>query len=337
MGAGSIGGTVAGELLRADGDVTVVTGNPGITKAINESGIRLKTPEREFRVDARAHDKAGELADLAPFDAVLLATKADSVLETAQDALPFLAEDGCMLTLQNGIVGDDLSEAIGVERVLSASVGFAASMHGPGIYERTTRGALHIGEHEGPATARVRKLAQALSAVTEIKVEDNMIGALWSKLAVNTCITSMGALTGLKLGPSLSHREVREAFLIIYRETIDTAVALGVKPEPIAADPWLMYMPVNAGALTRAFKHLLVRIVGARYRNLKSSSLQSLERGRKTEMQHINGRVVKAARSIGREAPANQLVCELVGEIEEGERKSALENVSELLAALSRN
>jgi 2-dehydropantoate 2-reductase len=334
VGAGSIGGTVAGEVIQAGGQVTLVTGRPANTEAINEKGIHIKTPERDFRVDAKAVDRASQLGD-ERFDAILLATKADAVVETASEAAPFLAEEGFIATLQNGIVGGDVAEAVGGENVVSISVGFAATMHGPGDYERTSGGKLHIGELEGPATARVRRLAKWLEAVTEVEVEDNMAGALWAKLAINSGITSIGALTGLTLGASLRYRSVRDAFMAIYSETIDTAVALGVTPEKIAADPWLLYLPKDAGFPTRLYKHLIARVVGAKYRKLKSSSLQSLERGRKTEMPHINGRVVKAARSIGREAPANQAVCDMVEELESGQRGFGLENVDELLRRLA--
>ena len=334
IGAGSIGGTVAGEIIRAGGDVSLVTGRPQNTGAINRHGIHLETPERTFHVDARAFDRASQLAD-ERFDVILLATKADAVVETAREAAPLLADDGFIATLQNGIVGGDVADAIGPQRVVAISVGFAATMHGPGKYERTSGGKLHIGELDGPATARVRRLAKWLEAVTEVEVEDNMAGALWAKLAINSGITSIGALTGLTLGASLRHKSVRDAFMAIYSETIDTAVALGVTPEKIAADPWLLYLPPTAGLPTRLYKHLIARVVGARYRNLKSSSLQSLERGRKTEMPHINGRVVKAAHSVGRKAPANQAVCDMVEELECGQRGFGLENVDELLRRLA--
>jgi len=131
----------------------------------------------------------------------------------------------------------------------------------------------------------------------------------------------------------LGNRRARAAFLGIYREVLDTATALGIRPEAIAMDPWRLYLPSNAGLLRRTLMDLLMRIVGLKYRNLKSSSLQSLERGRKTEVRYLNGHVVERAAQVGVPVPLNAALVRLIEEIEAGARPIAPANLDELVAA----
>jgi 2-dehydropantoate 2-reductase len=211
-------------------------------------------------------------------------------------------------------------------------IGWGGTLHGPGVVERTGPGAIHLGELDGRRTERIESLARALQSVTPVVVTDNIRGAQWSKLAINCTITTIGALTGENLGDMLKDARARKAFLGVYREVIDTALALGMRPERIAADPMLLYVPENAGFLKRYLKDLLARIVGRKYGRLKSSSLQSLERGRKTEIDFLNGYVVEQALKAGVPTPFNQCLTRMIKEIEEGRRRLSPANMAELLS-----
>jgi 2-dehydropantoate 2-reductase len=114
---------------------------------------------------------------------------------------------------------------------------------------------------------------------------------------------------------------------------IETALALGVRLERIAVDPMLLYVPLDERFLTRFYKDLLVRIVGRKYGKLKSSSLQSLERGRRTEIDFLNGYVVEQARRAGVHARLNESLTRMIREIEQGQRRLSPANMEELLAA----
>ena len=144
----------------------------------------------------------------------------------------------------------------------------------------------------------------------------------------------MGALTGETLGEMLARKPVRELFLELYREVVETAEAHGVVLERIAANPKALYVARDAGWLSLKARELVLRIVGRKYHDLRSSSLQSLERGRPTEVEFLNGYVVRKAREIGRDAPANAALVAMIHEIERGERPLAQANVDELLDGL---
>ncbi|PKN66682.1 MAG: 2-dehydropantoate 2-reductase [Deltaproteobacteria bacterium HGW-Deltaproteobacteria-15] len=333
-GIGAIGGVVAGKLIKAGYAPTLVTGNREISEEINRNGIGVSTPDEKFTAPARAFTSLAELDRDDRFDVALLTMKAHRVVEAARDTLPFLdPQHGFVLTCQNGIVEDAVAGEIGAGRVAAGIIGWGGTMHGPGVYERTGPGAIHIGEPDGSQTKRIEKLADILRVVTPVVVSGNIKGAQWGKLAINCTITTIGALTGESLGNMLRDGRVRQAFMATYREVIDTALALGFRPERIAVNPMLLYVPESAGAVTRFVKDILVRIAARKHGKLKSSSLQSLERGRKTEIDFLNGYVVEQARKAGVRTPFNEALTRMIKEIEQGRRSLTPANMEELLLA----
>ncbi len=330
QGVGGVGGIIAAELHRAGHAPTLVTGNPAIAEAINAHGLKATTPERSFAVHPEAVVSLDDLPADARFDVCLLAMKATRVLAAAEASLPRLTGDGFVVTLQNGIVGDAVAEVTGPERIVCGIIGWGATMHAPGQVERTSPGQIHLGELDGPPTDRVRALAEVLAKVVPMDVNPNMRGVLWSKLAINCIVTTLGGLTGLTLGEMLAVKGLRRVFAGVYREVVDTAEALGVELEKIAANPKLLYVAKDAGWLTWQFKDLLFRLVGRKYKGLKSSTLQSLKRGRKTEIDFLNGYVVQVAEKAGVEVPLNRRVVEMIREIEAGTRPMQLANMTEL-------
>jgi 2-dehydropantoate 2-reductase len=334
-GIGGLGGIIAARLIQAGYHPALVTGNPTIASAINEHGLRITTPEGKTSVPAKAYASLANLPHDRSFDAAYLLMKANNVLDAARATLPFLAPGGYVVTLQNGIVEDAVAEKIGAERVIGALIGWGGTMHAPGLYEKTSGGSTHIGELDGSLSERVRALGQILETFAPVVVTTNIYGALWSKLAINCVITTLGALTGDTLGVILQDKRMRQVFLRTYREVVDTAEALGIALERVAADPKLLYLPKDSGPLTAFLKDVLAQIVGRRYGRIKSSSLQSLERGRKTEIDYLNGYVVEKASVANVDVPVNAALVRMVKEIEGGARRISSDNVADLLVVVA--
>ncbi len=333
QGLGGIGGVVAARLLRAGYGPTLVTGNAEITAAIKQEGLRVKTLSEEFTVAAEAYTDLAHLPKDSRFDVSIMLMKANPVVAAAQKTLPFLAEDGYLLTCQNGMVEDAVAAVVGRQRVLAGIVGWGGTMHAPAVVEKTGPGAIHLGELDGSHSPRVRALASVLRYVSPVVVSGNIVGAMWAKLAINCMITAMGALTGQTMGQMLRQKRARLAFLNIYREVVDTAEALGVKLERIAVHPRLLYVAKNAAWPTRLVKDSIARAIGLKYRRLKSSALQSLQRGRPTEIDFLNGYVAARAQETKIAVPFNRAVTRLIKEIEAGERQIHVDNIRDLFAA----
>lgn len=330
-GIGGIGGVVAAKLIAAGYAPVLVTNNPAITTAIQRDGLRLTTPEGSTSVQATVYTTLGEVPADQRFDAAYLIMKANGVIAAAGQTLPLLKTDGYLVTFQNGLVEDAVAAVVGTERVIGATVGWGGTMHSPGVYEKTSPGATHIGELDGHISERVQRLGAALEHSAPVEISANMRGVLWSKLALNCAITTMGAVIGETIAGTLSDARLRRLCLRAYAEVVDTAEAHGITLERIAANPKLLYLKPGTGGLQALIKDLIVRYVGRKYGRVKASMLQSLERGRKTEIDFLNGYAVRKAAEVGIAAPVNAALTTLIQEIEDGTRQISKENIADLL------
>jgi len=333
QGIGGIGGVIASKMIESGQSPVLVTHNLKITETIRAKGLRTKTLDGETQVTAEVYTLLDEVPKDVPFDASYLIMKANSVVDSAILTMPLLKPDGYLVTFQNGIVEDAVSEVAGRGRVIGGIIGWGGTMHEPGVYEKTSIGSTLIGELDGSATERVQGLKQSIECAAPVVISDNIRGALWSKLALNCTVTTIGALTGGTLGEMLQNKAIRQLFLRGYSEVVDTAEALGIRLEPIAADPKLLYLSRNAGAFARFKKDLIMRILGRKYKNSRGSMLQSLERGRPTEIDFLNGYVVEQANKAGVPVPINETLVRLIKEIEAGKRSMGQQNVDDLIKA----
>ena len=168
-------------------------------------------------------------------------------------------------------------------------------------------------------------MQEILSTVVPTTITANIIGTLYSKLIINSCINTLGAVCGLYLGKMLAVKKIRRVFIEIIREAVAVAVAAGIKVE--VYDGKLDFYALAKKSKFNVFKtHLLIRIVGFKYRRLKSSTLQSLERGKLSEVRSLNGYIVEKGQHNKVPTPVNSKLVEIVEEIESGIRKIELAN-----------
>lgn len=327
VGAGSIGGITAALCKQAGHDVTIVCKYPELVPQIQDEGLRVFGVCGEHQISMPAVATIAELD--GRFDTVLLAVKATDMLAAAKQLLPLLHERSAVVSLQNGICEHDLAQVLGAERVIGAVVGYGATMHAPGELEMTSHGEYIIGTIDGRPDDRLDAIAELLSAVVPTSISTNIIGALYAKLIINSCITAMGAVCGLYLGEMLSRRPLRAIFIEVIREAMAVAQAMELRVEVYGGK--LDYYRFIAGdGWWAGFKrHAMIRLIGFKYRRLKSSSLQSLERGKPTEIDWLNGYIVARGAEHGIATPVNRRIVEQIKEIEAGQRTIAPGNFAE--------
>ncbi|TNF24877.1 MAG: 2-dehydropantoate 2-reductase [Deltaproteobacteria bacterium] len=325
IGAGAIGGVTAVFLAEAGHPVQIVTKHASVATLAREEGLRVRGVRGEHRAKLRAVATVGELE--GPLDIVLLATKSTEVLAVARECLPLLADDGVMLTMQNGITEHAVAEIVGAHRVAACVVVWGATMVEPGTLEMTSEGEFVLGVLEGDR-GRLAPIASLLSAVVPTRVADNLMGERYSKLIINACITTLGGVCGLLLGEMLARRPARELFIAVMREAMAVADAMGIHVEKGGGGKLDFYRFVAGdGLLARFRRHAIIRLVGFKYRRLKSSTLQSLERKKPTEIDFINGYIVATGEKHGVPTPVNAALVRMVKEIEAGTRPIAYENL----------
>jgi len=311
IGAGAIGGITAAALKTAGRDVTLVCKHKAIADLVRTTGLSIGgiMGRRTVRLDAVA-----TVADLkAPQDLVLLATKATDCVAAAKDLLPLLKPDSVVVSLQNGICEEDLAAVVGRDRIMGCVVGWGASMVDPGKLEITSPGDFIIGNIDCRPDDNLPFVRDLLDNVVPARISNNIMGELYAKLIINACINSLGVVVGVRLGRLLANRQARRIFIAIMREAMDVAAAWGIKVEKggggkLDYDTFL----AGKGFVNNLKRHLFIRAIGFKYRRIKSSSLQSIERGRPTEIDYLNGYIVAQGRAKGVPVPINSTVVTMV-------------------------
>lgn len=337
VGAGAIGGVVAAGLLQSGAQVATLTTNPEIARALASTGFRVTERAGHAVKLVPAGPVLSELGpDPGAFDFILLATQPPQVEDAARSALAGLAPDGRMVCFQNGLCEERVARIAGRERTLGAVVAWGASMAAPGVYERTSDGGFTVGRLDGAPDDHARELARRLEAVAPVRLTENLLGARWSKLAINCAISTLGTIGGDRLGPLMRRAFVRRLALEIMTEAASVARAKGVRLEKVAGTvelDWLALTDAERRGGDRprvAAKHAVLLAAGFRYRRLRSSMLSAIERGRVPAVDFLNGEVIDHGRELGVSTRMNEAARERVWQISRKQEPAAVETLRRL-------
>jgi 2-dehydropantoate 2-reductase len=275
-----------------------------------------------------------------PFDLILLAVQPPQVEDAARTVAPFLSGDGRIVCFQNGLCEDRVAKIVGRERVVGAVVAWGASMVGPGRYERTSHGGFTIGTLAGPLDERSKQAGRMLEPIGPVAFTENLLGARWSKLAINCAISTLGTIGGDRVGVLMRKQFARRLALEIMTEVVHVARREGVRLEKVAGTidlDWLALGGLNRKPgrsegfdLGLAARHAVLFSAGIKYRKLRSSMLAAIERGRPPAVDFLNGEVVERAERHGIGAHVNRAAAGLVWQIARGERRPSHDTLREL-------
>ncbi|MGC9344090.1 MAG: ketopantoate reductase family protein [Bacteroidales bacterium] len=326
VGGGAIGGIMAARLTQKGIDVDLLVKYPELKKTAKNQGLKVTGFQGHYTKKVNAYLPSDLLSET--YDIVMIATKANDMKEAALHILPFLEKESLVVSLQNGICEDELARIVGIDRTVGCVVGWGATMVKPGVYDMTSGGEFVIGAFEGVSMERLQYLKSILEKILPVKISDNIYSDLYSKLIVNSCISTLGAISGVRLGKMLKQKMHRNIFLEIVKEAMQVADAMKLKVVPYA-NKIDYYKLIQNGRGNNFRQHLLVRIIGLKYRRLKSSALQSLERGKKTETDWFNGYIVSKANEYDIDVPVNKKLVDLIKEIEKGTRQPGFHNFND--------
>lgn len=301
LGAGSLGSAIGGALALAGNEVHLVA-RPAHVKAVNENGLVMVTGEGdEERV---AYPAAHETPDgIGACDLAIVLCKAmDTLQVTAQaKAAGIIAPDTVVVSLQNGLGSEDvLAQAFGAEHVIGGKTYIGGMLLTPGRVQVGIAGKRTVfGELSGGKSERVQRIADMFAkAGMECEASDDIMRVIWDKLLVNVSTGAVCAVTGLPYEGISSEPLIRETALAAVQEGLDVAAALGVAVSFDSPEgPWNLAREGFPG-------------------NFKPSLLQSLEHGRKTEVDVIAGAVVREGAKVGVPTPVNRTLVAMVHGIE---------------------
>jgi 2-dehydropantoate 2-reductase len=327
LGAGAIGG-IAAALMKKNGyDVEILCKDAEYASIISERGLQVKGVCGDYTVKIQAYSSVSAIKGKK--DVILHATKATDIVAATRTAYPVLKENGFFVSMQNGICEDELASVTGNEKVIGCVTGWGATMESRGVMSMTSTGDFILGYPGRKPDQFLDLVAEALSAIVPVRTTNNIMGHLYSKLIINSCITSLGAMCGLYLGKMLAIRKIRKIFIEIIRESVAVADKMGISIEVFGGRLDFREFISGQGFISDLRRHLMIRIIGFKYRRLKSSSLQSLERGRLTEIDFLNGYIVKNGMKYNINVPVNSAVTDMIHEIEMKKRAITVDNFND--------
>ena len=330
LGVGAIGGVIGGYLSRAGHDVTLMDMWPANVERIKDRGLTITATEEEFTVQPTALHLGEVSASRPSFDAVFLSVKSYDTPWTATFLRPHLAPGGFVVSAQNSINEDTIAAAVGWTRVVGCVVTLGAGMYEPAHAEKTSandRKAFTVGEPSGLITPRLTGLAEVLGDVGITETTTNLWGHRWGKLATNSMSNALAGSTGMGSAELRESAEARAIGIRITVELVAVAEALGVSVEPMSGIPAdLFHRAASDDAARREIEDRMreyAKGLGAG----RPSLAQDVKKGRLTEVDFLNGLVVRRGKEVGVPTPVNEQVVGLTKRVESGELEPSAENL----------
>jgi 2-dehydropantoate 2-reductase len=312
IGAGAVGGAIAALLARAGHEVEV-TARGAHLDAIREQGIHLTGGWGEYVARVTANETLTRGPELA-----ILATKAQDAAAALRENIALL-RDVPLVVVQNGLDALTTARAASPRSdPVGALAMFATSYLSPGQITITTTGPIYLGV-DGDNDLPARYAARILNEAVPTTVIPNFVGAQWTKLVVNQ-VNALPAITGMSVQEVVALGRLRIQMTASMRECVRTGFANGVRYEKLQGlgNRGLRLFSIVPLWIGQALPLLMSRRIG-RTPN-PGSTLQSIRRGQASEIDYLNGAVVRSAEARGRTAPVNALLVSLVHEVEVSQR-----------------
>ena len=240
-----------------------------------------------------------------------------------------LSENGDICTMQNGFPEISVSEIIGEEHTIGCSVAWGATLIGKGVSELTSSPdsmSFGLGRMNGEQDSRLLACKQILEKMCPVVLETNFSGMRFSKILINSAFSGMSAVLGTTFGEASKNRKSRVCIQNIIKECIDVSRANDIQIEPIQGKDVVKLLDYK-NIVKKKISFLLIPLCIKKHAGLKASMLQDLEKGKKCEVDSINGVVVSFGRKKNIPTPYNDKVVQVIHEIEEGKRKPSFDNL----------
>ncbi len=295
VGAGAVGGYFGGMLGRAGAPVIFI-GRRAFVDAVKQNGLFLDTVQFQERVKVEA---STDLAAARDAEIILFCVKTTDTVETVRALAKVLAKEAVIVSLQNGVDNAEQIEAASGLKALPAAVYVAASVPAPGTVKHVGRGDLVLGP-KNEITERVAAVFNR--AKISCRISENLIAELWTKLVWNCALNALSALGKVTYGEILASADAKQLVETTVYEVLAVAKASGIQPAGLE-DP--------KAALAGAYK------VAEQMAATRSSTAQDMMRGKKTEIDSLNGFIVRRGKELNIPAPVNHALFTLVKLAEE--------------------
>jgi len=326
-GAGSLG-TILGAYIARDGkEIDLISRNSSHIEALKKSGAHITgTIDMTVPVNALLPSEVSK-----KYDIVFLLTKTTDNENTVRGCVPFLTDDGVICTMQNGLPEMQVAEIIGEERTFGCTIEWGATMLGNGVCELTSEPdsiTFGLGSFSNNVDSnKLSAIKEILESMGRVNIEGNFIGARWSKLLINSSFSGISTVMGCTFGEAAGNKASRLCIQRIIKECIEVAKSAGIRIEPVQGKDICKLLDYES-KIKELFSFMIIPIAIRKHRLLKASMLQDLEKGRKSEVDGINGAVCRYGKKYSVPTPYNDMIVEVIHNIESGKTKPGFHNLT---------
>lgn len=270
------------------------------------------------------------------FDYIFLMTKQLDNKATIEFLKPHLKKDGALCTMQNGLPEPDIAEQLGKDRTLGCTIAWGATMTAPGVSTLTSSTdalTFGLGAPYPEGKKHIEEVRKILELMGPVEVEENFIGARWSKLLINAAFSGMSAVINGTFGDVCTNKTARLCAQAIMKECIDVTHAAGIKIEPVQGKDIVKLFDYSNG-IKKKFGYLLIPIAMKKHKEIKASMLYDLERGKLCEVDAIDGSVCKEGDKVNVDTPFCDLVVKTIHGFEQGNGKPGYGNLEHFKSLL---
>ena len=336
VGTGAQGASIGADFALAGHDVTFIEQWPAHVEAIRKNGITVNLPSRTINAKVPAFHFCQVAEIKQPFDLIFLIVKAYDTTWVTHMVKPILAKDGFIIGLQNGMTHLDIASVVGAERTIGAVIEIASNMWVPGVTNRQNNqdeswfalGAVDPAQHD-----RVEDVANLLRCSGRVEVSKDIKSCKWMKLVVNAAELIPSAILDLPLNDAARFPGFLEVMRRAGYEAMRAALLDGAQVIPIIGLP-----PITTNDPERYVDQIFDEVLTTFSRpDTLTTSLQDWRKGRRAEIQDVNGYAIDVLRKAGIDAPINQRVIEMAYAIENGTLEAGPDNAAALIECLGRN
>lgn len=324
-GAGSLGTILGAYITKNGGEIELINRNKAHVEALRSNGATVTgTVNFTQKVTAYTPDEMS-----GRYDIIFLMTKQQHNGEVVAFLKDYLAEDGVIVTLQNGIPELLIGEIVGEERVLGCTVAWGATMKEPGVCELTSAPdslTFSLGSLQAQPNKHLADVKALLELMGPVEIDRNFIGSRWSKLLINSAFSGMSAVLGCTFGEAAGNKVSRRVVQALIKECIDVCTAGNIRIEPVQGKDIVKLLDYK-NSIKKAFSFFIIPIAIRKHALLKASMLQDLEKGKKCEVDAINGVVSAFGRKVGVPTPMNDAVVNVIHQIEDGKLTPSFDNL----------
>ena len=324
-GAGSLGTVLGAYIMKNGGQIDLINRNKAHVEALQNNGARITgTVEMTVPVTAMTPDEMS-----GKYDVILLLTKQLLNKEVVTFLKDYLADDGVIVTLQNGLPEPAIAEIVGSNRTMGCVVEWGAALTAPGVCTLTSEVDslfFHMGKMDGITEEKWGEVKALLELMCPVHEETNLIGARWSKLLINATFSGLGTVVGGVFGDVSENKTARKVAIRCMKECIDVGHAAGAEFAPVQGKN-ITVLFYYKNPLKRAIATMLIPIAMKKHRNIEPSMLQDLKKNKPCEIDAINGIVCEWGRKCGVKTPINDRIVEIVKKCESGDLKPQASNI----------